>query len=197
MFGMVLMAAYQYGVTAWAIAFFMRIHGWSPGEIGLLHGLSFIVVGTGASYVGGRWCNRLVAAGRRDATFVIPLVAGLVALPLTLVFALAGDARVSAVLLVVLTFFGVISFGPGMSTYQLYAPNPMRAQLTALHSLFSTLVGGGLGPWLTAWFTVRVFGDPKALPQSMALASTLVLIPALLSLAIGRRMLLRKVAAAT
>jgi MFS family permease len=192
MLGMVLMAAYQYGVTAWAIAFFMRTHGWSTAQVGLLHGLSFIVVGTAASWFGGWWCNRLVAAGRRDATFVVPLAAGLVALPLTLAFALAGDARISAVLLVLQTFVGVVSFGPGMSTYQLFAPNRMRAQLTALHSLFSTLVGGGLGPWLTAWFTVNVFRDPKALPQSMAIAATIVLVPALLSLFVGRRMLMRR-----
>jgi MFS family permease len=192
MFGMVMMAAYQYGVTAWVIAFFMRIHAWSTAEIGLLYGLSFIIVGTAASLFGGWWCNRLVAAGRRDATFVIPLIAGLVALPLTLVFALNGDARVSAVLLVVQTFFGVISFGPGMSTYQLFAPNRMRAQLTALHVLCSTLIGGGLGPWLTAWFTERVFGDPKALPRAMALAAVVVLVPALASLFAGRRLLVRR-----
>ncbi len=162
----------------------------AASNTGLLHGLSFMIVGTGASFVGGWWCNRLVAAGRCDATFVIPLVAGVVALPLTLVFALAGDARISAVRLVVLTFFGVISFGPGMSTYQLFTPNRMRAQVTTLHALFSTLIGGGLGPWLTAWFTERVFKDPKALPQSMALAA--VLVPALVALAVGRRMLMRR-----
>lgn len=189
MFGMVLLAGYQYGVTAWAIAFFMRTYGWSTAQIGLLHGLSFIVVATAASWFGGWCCNRLVAAGRRDATMVVPLVAGVVALPLTLAMTLAGDARISAVLLVLQTFVGTISFGPGMSTYQLYAPNHMRAQLTALHSLFSTLVGGGFGPWLTAWFTVRVYGDPQSLPQAMAWSATLILVPALAALLLGRRML--------
>lgn len=187
MLGMGLMAAYQYGMTAWVIAFFMRTHGWSTGEIGLLYGLSFIVVGTGASFVSGWWCNRLIAAGRQDATFYIPLIAGIAALPLTLLFALCGNAQLSAILIVVLTFFGVVSFGPGMSTYQLFSPNRMRAQLTALHVLFSTLVGGGLGPWLTAYFTEAVFKDPKALPQAMALSAVLILVPALIALAAGRR----------
>lgn len=185
--GMILMATYQYGMTAWVVAFFMRVHGWTTGDIGLLYGLYFMSIGTGASLFGGWWCNRLASAGRRDATLVIPLVAGLAALPLTLAFAMTRDATLSAALLGVLTFFGVISFGPGMSAYQLYAPNRMRAQLTAFHVLLSTLVGGGLGPWLTAYFTERVFRDPQALPQSMALAAATVLLPAILALSLGMR----------
>lgn len=186
--GMVLLAAYQWGVTAWAVAFFMRRYGWSTAEIGLLYGLYFMVAGTTASFVGGWWCNRLIAAGRRDATFVVPLMVGIAALPLTLAFALCGNAVLSAVLLGAITFLGVLPFGPGLASYPLFAPNRMRAQLVAVHLLLSTLVGSGMGPWLIGFFTERVFGDPLALPRSMALAAGSLLVPAIVSLAMGARM---------
>lgn len=191
-FGMVLLAAYQWGVTAWVVAFFMRHYGWNTAQIGLLYGVVFIVVGTVASIIGGRWCDRMIAAGRRDATFRVPLIAGAMALPLTVAFALCDDARLSAVLLVAITFFGVVPFGPGLSSYPLFAPNRMRAQLIALHLLLSTLVGSGVGPWLTAFVTERVLGGPAQLHRSIAISAALLLVPAIASLAWGSRLARRQ-----
>lgn len=185
--GLNLMNMYQFGMTAWTVTFFMRTYGWTAGDAGLLYGLYFMVLGTAAGVIGGRWCDRLIARGWRDANFFIPLVSAVCALPLTVAFALCGSATVSAVLIGVITFVSTVSLGPGIAAIPLYVPNRMRAQAVALHLLLAFLIGGGGGPWLIAFFTDKVFGDPAALRYSISLASTVLLIPCAACLLIGMR----------
>lgn len=190
--GLNLMNMYQFGMTAWTVTFFMRTYGWTAGDSGLLYGLYFMIVGTTAGVIGGRWCDWLIARGWRDANFFIPLVSAAGALPLTLAFALCGSAGASAVLIGVITFVSTVSLGPGVAAIPLYVPNRMRAQAVALHLLLAFLIGGGAGPWLIAFFTDKVFGDPAALRYSIALACTVLLVPCIVCLLIGMRSVRRR-----
>lgn len=185
--GLIFLSTYQYGFSAWAVTFFIRIHGWSAPRIGLIYGLYLLVLAPTASVVGGRLCDWLRAKGREDANFLVPL-AGITALaPITLLFSLTASATLAATLLGLVCFSAVICFGPAMAAIPTLVPSTMRAQTVAIVMLLSTLVGGGGGPWLVASFTQYVFGSPQALGLSLASCAALLLLPALLCFTLGAR----------
>jgi MFS family permease len=185
--GLVLLGAYQYGVTAWAVTLFIRRYGWSATQIGLLYGLYFMIIGSVASIVGGRLADYLRRRGRSDANFLVPLGAVILLTPLAIVFALSANAMLSAVLLGAITFLSVMSFGPAIAAVPAFVDSSLRAQFIALTMMLSTLLGSGGGPWLVAFFTQAVFHDPLALPWSLAICAGLLLLPCGLCFLIGAR----------
>ena len=185
--GIILLASFQYGLTTWAVALFIRKFAWTATQIGFIYGLYFMIIGTVASLAGGKLCDYLRSRGRRDANFLIPFGSILILLPSALVFALNDSGPLSVTMLGVITFFVVLSFGPAMAAIPAYVPSTMRAQLTAFTMLLATLLGAGGGPWLVAFFTDIVFGNPLALPYSLAICAPLLLIPAGICFFIGGR----------
>ncbi len=185
--GIILLVTYQYGLTNWAVSLFVRKFGWTATQIGLVYGLYFMIIGALASIMGGKLCDHLRDNGRRDANFLIPLVASAVTFPLGLVLALSGSATVAAIALGGITFCVVIAIGPAMAAIPAFVPNIMRAQFVAVTMMLSTLVGAGGGPWLVAFFTEAVFHNPLALPYSLAITASLLLLPAATCFYFGAR----------
>lgn len=185
--GIILLTAFQYGLTVWTVALFIRKFSWTATEIGFIYGLYFMIIGTVASLLGGKLCDFLRSKGHNDANFLIPLVSIVILIPAALLFALSNSGLISVIMLGVITFFVVLSFGPAMAAIPTFVPSRMRAQLTAFAMLLSTLLGASGGPWLVAFLTDIVFGDPQALPYSLAICAPLLLIPGALCFFIGGR----------
>jgi MFS family permease len=175
--GLILLATYQYGVSSWVVTLFIRAHNWSAPQIGFLYGILLMVLGSAASFLGGRLCDWLRARGHRDANCLVPLGGVILLVPLSVTFALTGSAELAVVLLGAITFCAVICFGPAMAAVAAYTPSRMRAQMVAVTMLLSTLIGAGGGPWLVAVFTQDVFGHSQALPSSLSICSVLLLVP--------------------
>lgn len=185
--GIILLTTYQYGVTNWAVTLFIRRYGWTPTEIGFLYGMYFMIIGAGASLIGGKLADYLRSRGRRDANFLVPCGAVAILTPLAILFPIAGTPVLSAVLLGVVTFCVVVSFGPAMAAIPAYVPNSLRAQMVAVMMMLATLIGSGGGPWLVALFTEKVFGDPQALPYSLVACAALLLLPCWICFMLGAR----------
>lgn len=180
--GMSLLSAFQFGLTAWIPTFFMRTYGWTTTEAGQMYGTMFVVVGTMGTLSGGWICDRLFDRIGRRAFVMTPLLASLVCLPSVIVFALAGDATISTIALVPLTYFATVAFGAAIAAIPSLAPNRMRAQLVAAYMLCGAIIGQGGGPWLIAVYTDYVAHDPALISQSIALVSPVLLIIAALIL---------------
>ena len=60
-----------YGLTTWLPAFFVRAHGLSQSEVGLLMALAFGVVGAIGAFVGGKWVDRLSRDGLERGLWMI------------------------------------------------------------------------------------------------------------------------------
>jgi len=189
--GLPLIGASQFGVNAWAPTFFIRTFGWTPGEIGPILGLMIMTLSPAGVVAGGWLADRLVAKGRGDAYLLVPIWSALVAAPFVLAFPLAGDARLSLMLLAPVMFFGAMPFAAGSSAIPALAPNRMRAQLTAIYLLVANLVGGGVGPWAIAVFTDGVLGDPDAIRWSLSIVGIVVLLVGTAAVAVGWRALSR------
>ena len=185
--GLPLLAAGQFGLNVWTPSFFIRTYGWSAADIGPVFGIMVGVLSTSGVIVGGWLADRARARGRIDANLHISMLAALTAAPFVLAFPLAGDARLSLLLLGPVLFFGAMPFGAGPAAIPVLAPNRMRAQLMAVYLLFGNLLGAGLGPWLVAVFTDTVLGDPLAIRYSIALVGSFVILAGAAIVGLGAR----------
>lgn len=190
--GLPLLAASQFSLNAWVPSFFMRVHGMEASEIGPVFGTMVATLSTAGVFASGWLADRLAGRGRRDAYLLVPMLAGLAAIPFAFAFPLAGSASTALLLLAPLMFVGSMPFGAGTAAIPAIAPNRMRAQLVAVYMLVGNLVGAGAGPWLVAVATDRLFGDPLALGRSLALVVPLLAAAGALVIGLGARALRRQ-----
>ena len=189
--GMPLLAASQFGLNAWAPTFFMRSYGWSPGEIGPILGLMLMTLSPLGVLAGGWFVDRAVRSGRDDGYLRVPALSALASAPFVALFPLAPTGEVALMLMAPVLFFGAMPFASGSASIIALAPNPMRAQLTAINLLIANLVGAGVGPWAVAAFTDGVLGDPARLNLSIAIVSTGLLLVGTAAVAAGWRSMRR------
>ncbi len=164
------------GILSWTPTLFIRIHGWTVGEIGLAYGLILLLLGTSGSVLGGVVADWIYRRGRQDATLRTALYASLLALPFAIAMPLVDNARLAIALLAPLTFLLSAPVGLSAAAIQLMTPNHLRAQVTAFYLLVVALIGTGFGPVVVALMTDYLFRDPQSVGRSLALVS-LVLIP--------------------
>lgn len=169
-FGFSCFAAAQFGIGAWAPSYFIRVHDWTQLEVGQFFGPVVMFGGVTGVVAGGFAAEKMLAAGIKDATLRLPMIAIICALPFAIAFPLVSSSWVALALLALVLFFGTVPFGAGVSTFPLITPNRMRAQVIAVYLLIANLLGYSAGPLLVAWLTDNIFGSPEAIDQSLALA---------------------------
>ena len=183
--GLSLLAAAQFSMGAWVPAFFIRVHNWSAGDIGFAYGVLFLVFGTLGVVCGGWIANRLHARGYGDANLRAPMMAALMALPFAAAFPQVASAQLSIALIAPLMFLGTIPFGAGTAVIPMVAPSQFRAQLVAIYLLIANFLGQAGGPWFVALWTDKVFANPAAVGDSLAVTVTGLLGLGALLLSVG------------
>ena len=134
-----------YGLTTWLPAFFVRSHGLSQGEVGLLMALAFGVVGAVGAFVGGKWVDRLSRGGLERGLWMIAATQVAV-VPLSVLAYQAGPLALALALFALPVFVSPFYLGPTLALIQTLSPVPMRAVAAAIKMLCLNLVGMGLGP---------------------------------------------------
>ncbi len=159
----------SYGASTWVPTFFVRKHGWTPAQVGIVFGLIVAVAGTLGIMAGGRLADRLRLRGYADAELRVALFAALGWLPFGILYPLMPRGPWAAAMLAPSIFFGSAPFGVAPAAIQRMMPNAMRAQATALYLFVINLIGLGLGPTAVALVTDRVFHDKGAVDRSLLL----------------------------
>lgn len=170
MLGMTMMAAAGYATNIWVPSYFMRVHDWSPLQIGSRFGAMVVFLSTGGVFAGGAVASAWMRRGRKDANLLVPILAALIALPFTIAFPLVSDPNVSLMLLAPVLFLAVVPFGCGTAVLPMVSPNRYRAQVVALYLLIANLLAFTCGPTSVGLLTDYVFGDPKLIGYSLAIA---------------------------
>ena len=134
-----------YGLTTWLPAFFVRSHGLSQSEVGLLMALAFGVVGAVGAFAGGKWVDRLSQGGLERGLWMIAVTQAAV-VPLSVLAYQVGSLALALVLFVLPVFVSPFYLGPTLALIQTLSPVPMRAVAAAIKMLCLNLVGMGLGP---------------------------------------------------
>lgn len=134
-----------YGLTTWLPAFFVRSHGLSQGEVGLLMALAFGVVGAIGAFAGGKWVDRLSERGLQRGLWMIAATQVAV-VPLSVLAYQVGPLALALPLFALPVFVSPFYLGPTLALIQTLSPVPMRAVAAAIKMLCLNLVGMGLGP---------------------------------------------------
>tara|TARA_R110002124_G_scaffold270207_2_gene438553 strand:- start:1079 stop:2380 length:1302 start_codon:yes stop_codon:yes gene_type:complete len=143
--GASLLAMLSYGKTTWATILFARVHGLTPGQIGVWYGVSVGVAGMIGMWLGGRLGDHY---GGRDVRnyFIVPAIAILVTTPLLCMGYLHSDWRWALFLIFAPSVASSLYYGPTFAAIQRLVPLENRATAVATLLLFANLVGAGLGP---------------------------------------------------
>jgi predicted MFS family arabinose efflux permease len=135
-----------YGLNQWWPSLYLRSFGLAIADVGLYLGLA-IGVGSGLGLLtGGALTQRM--PGYRAAT---PLVTGAVlfacSVPLALTSLLVHSARLSLLLVFASFFLWCIPGGAIVASLYSVVPPGMRATAGSVSTLFSSVLGFGLGPF--------------------------------------------------
>lgn len=156
--GLSLATAMSHGVHGWAPAYFMRVHHWSPGEVGLYYGLGVLIAGTGGLLTGSWLTERLMQRGRTDAPLRTAALGIALCAPLGIAAPLSPNGGIALVLFTLFQFVYLMPWGVVGAAIQMVAPNEMRATLSALYLFSINILGLGLGPTIVALLNDRVYG---------------------------------------
>lgn len=168
------MSFISYGQTAFMGSFFIRVHGLSVGEAGVLLGVAFGLAGAVGTIVGGQLTDRLATRWPKGYVLV-PAIAAVFGAGL---FALAMAAESTGLALCLLACASALNstwYGPIFATVQGIVKPAQRATAAAAHLFILALIGLGLGPLLfgmvSDWLNAQGHGQADGLRYALIAAS--------------------------
>lgn len=184
-FGFSIMSLMGYGILSWTPTYFIRVHGWSPGEVGSRFGLVVMIFGT-IGVVGAGWvADYIRQRGYVDANMrtIMMVAAFMIVLGPPAYF--ITDTWLSLYLMIPATLMWSMSFGIGPAALQTITPNQIRAQVSALYQFVINLIGLTLGPTSVALFTDYIFVGDQYVGHSIALMIAMMSPIAVILLGLG------------
>jgi MFS family permease len=166
---------YADSVIVWMPTVFARRFGWTAGEIGMRIGSVLLVCATVGILASMAIASRFQAKGSPDALMRTSLLMGLALTPLGILLPLTDSPTMALAVMapVVALSFGLYAMVPPM--LQLITPNQMRAQVSAVFSLFNNVIGLMIGATSVALLTDYVFHDAARVHHSLAVVAAIVL----------------------
>jgi len=192
-FSSVVIAGYAFNV--WGPAYFMRVHGFSPSEVGVIFGLALGVFGTLGVLSGGVISDWVSRSGKLDAPVRVSMWGAIIQAPLFIGAYLSPSPMVAAGLFIVAMYFGSVYGGLQAAAVQALTPNRMRGQVAALYLTIANMIGLGLAPTWTAWMTENLFGGSKGVGQSLALTTALSITAGVILMALALKPAAKRIAA--
>lgn len=184
--GCSLLGLISISLGSWAASFFVRVHGLSLSEVGLLIGIFGGLGGVVAPALYGKIGDSLLA---RNPAWPLRLVWMSAILALV-----AGYLMLfSPVLAISIAAYGLGEFlrsgypPPAYSTLLTHTPPQMRGTMISIVQFTSALVGFGLGPLVVGMLS-DFYGGGAMIRYALATA-LLVFVPVILCLAVASRML--------
>ena len=183
--GFALLSFSSYGSTAWVPEFFVRKHGWTSSQVGVVYGSTIMVFGALGIVFGGKLADRMTRRGYRDANMRVGLIAAIAWIPTGMLYPLVSNGNFAAALLAPTVFLVSMPFGVSAAAIQEMMPNEMRGHASAIYLFVINLIGLGLGPTAVAVMTDYVFQDDNMVNYSLLSVATLAHIGSAILLWLG------------
>lgn len=191
--GFGLYSACGYAASSWMPTYMMRYHHMSVMEIGLMFGAGSMVGGIAGALLFGLIADRLFARGMRDAHLKIAMAG--IALQTALLVIGTTTEHVAVVWVSQLLWFPMMGYaGTAAAAQQMVTPAACRGRISAFYLFVYSLLGAGVGPSVTAFYTQYVIGDDSRVGWGIALAELTIAPLAILALAIAAPAMRRSLA---
>ncbi len=182
---MIIMAIY--GSIQWSASFFIRAHGWSPQQYGLLAAPFMTTAGIISALTSGCVTGFFSKRDRHTAP-IMTILLGVIGSGVTYVF--MPFAPTGAIAFFISFLGSLFSNWPSAAAYTALnqiTPNEMRAQVTSLYNLTIGLSGLTLGPLVVGALTDHVFKDPAMIGYALGATYGVCAILGAMIILIGRR----------
>jgi MFS family permease len=166
--GFALLALPMTTLATWVPAYFIRVHGYSPPEVGLQLGLIVLICSPIGVIAGGWFADTLFKKGHTDAALRVAVMAAVFMIPVSFIATTVGGKALALILACPFAFGASISMGLAPTALQVVTPNRLRGQIGAAWMLFLNIITAALGPWAVGVINDAWFGDPLAVGQSIA-----------------------------
>ena len=163
------LATQGWSLFSWIVEYYVRNHGWTRTEIGLVYGTIALTIGISGSVIGGLWAGVLLARNKADATLRIVMYGTIVLLPTAVILTILPDPWMAVVMLVPVTFCMAMPPGLIMATLQAISPNELRGQMVAFYLIAVNFIAYTFAPSLPALISDYVFASELALGKSISI----------------------------
>lgn len=166
--------SFGYGGGGWIPTYFVRVHGWSLGEVGWRYGIPYLIIPFIGGVLAGLIARKLLERGRVDAN-LLTVAGGNLALAVPGVIAplLANEwASLIGIMFVIALF--VFPSGPSLAAIQEITPNRLRGRMTGVYYAITNLVGLSFGALFIGMLNDYVFPEPKGVAYSLSVAAALL-----------------------
>jgi MFS family permease len=181
-------------LIAWGPTWLVRVYHLAPATVGLVLGLSMLFAGCIGQLLGAWRSDRLLARGISTAVFDTGALCAVVLIPISVAL-IVPMLGVAVPLIGATLFFACAAIGHAPSLIGQIAPNHLRGQVSAIYLFAVNVIGTGVGPFVVAVLTERVFADPLMVGTSIALTAASGAAVGAVLLRAGRGALARSAAA--
>lgn len=137
----------SYGKGLWTLSLFIRSHGMTTTEVGLIGSVTIGVAGVFGTWLGGWAADRFGAVNRRHI-LTLPAVGMAVAAPIQFLGYGASVWWVAGLLILVPTVLNAAYYGPAYACVQGLVRKELRAVAASVMLFGQNLIGLGLGPFI-------------------------------------------------
>jgi MFS family permease len=176
-----------YAQLAWFPTVFIRLHGWTPAEIGGALGLIGLPFGTLSAFSGGWFMSWLARRGHADAPLLAALCHALSLAIFGTAAVLVASPGVALACYVAMAFPTNWTYAAALTGINQITPNEMRGQVVALYTLAVGLIAVGVGTFAVGLLNDIVYGGGKGVAPSLATVYAVCGVLAAVVLVTGRR----------
>lgn len=182
---MVFQSMANYALVSWGPTYFLRVHGWTPGQSGKALAAILLIAGCGGMYTGGRLSDRWQRRGMDEAPMRVMTIGAALTIVLLPIGTLLPDIRWTIACLFAGVFVLALPMGISAAALQRIFPNQVRGVVSALYLFILNIGGQTLGPLLPGVFNDYLFHNGKMIGYSLSItmggAAVLMLVTLLLS----------------
>ena len=137
----------SYGKGLWTLSLFIRSHGMTTTEVGIIGAVSLGVAGIFGTWLGGWAADRFGSINRRHI-LTLPAIGMAVAAPIQFLGYGAPIWWVAGLLILVPTILNAAYYGPTYACVQGLVRKELRAVAASVMLFGQNLIGLGLGPFI-------------------------------------------------
>lgn len=185
--GFGLYLAFTYGLSFWAIEYFVRTFGVERSQIAYIYGAQVILLGGGGTLLAGYLSDYFEHRGWKDAKLRVAIWPMVPMILLASCIPFIESYGIAIGVIMAMTFCWKFPLAPAAAALQIATPNEVRGLATGLYLFVGNTLGLAVGPAVIGVFSDYVFQDPSAIKWSIALAGLTLLPFSVLSVFLCRK----------